>query len=159
MKIGRRNCSGFIVAALMGVAGTVAAAEPGQQQAQPQGQQQGQQAQPQGQPPAPIVGSQPIGLSVQEEAIVAKGWSSKKDLIGKAVYNDKGEKVGKVEDIIIAPDKSASMAIVGAGGFVGLDKHDVAIPFQQLQMEGKKIVLPGATKDAIKSLPAFEYGR
>jgi hypothetical protein len=46
-----------------------------------------------------------------------------------------------------------SFVIVGAGGFVGVGKHDVAIPVQQ---DGK-FVLSGATKEAIKTLPKFEY--
>lgn len=108
---------------------------------------------------APVAGAQPIGVTVEGEAIVAKGWSSKKDLVGKTVYNDKGEKVGNIEDVIIAPDRSASFAIVGAGGFVGLAKHDVAIPFQQLQISSNRIVLPGATKDALRSAPEFRYAR
>lgn len=108
---------------------------------------------------APVAGAQPIGVTVQQEAIVAKGWSSKKALLGKTVYNDKGEKVGSIEDVIIAPDRTATFAIIGAGGFVGLAKHDVAIPFEQLQISDNRIVLPGATKDAIRSAPAFRYAR
>ena len=45
-------------------------------------------------------------------------------------------------------------ATVASGGFVGIAKHDVAIPFAQLKQEGDKLVLPGATKDALKALLA-----
>jgi len=31
-------------------------------------------------------------------------------------------------DIIITPEKAVSYAIIGTGGFLGLAKHDVAIP-------------------------------
>ena len=126
---------------------------------QGQGQQgQGQSGQGQ-QMQAPIAGAQPIGVTVQEEAIVARGWSSKKDLLHKAVYNDKGEKIGTIDDVIVAPDKTASFAVVSTGGFVGLNKHDVAIPFSQLQTGGNRITLAGATKDALKALPEFQYAR
>jgi sporulation protein YlmC with PRC-barrel domain len=126
---------------------------------QPGQQQPGQQQQQPGQQQVPIAGAQPIGMTVEETAIVAKGWSGKKDLLGKAVYNDKGEKIGSVSDVIIAPDKSASFAVVSTGGFVGLAKHDVAVPFSQLQMSGNRVTLPGATKDALKSLPEFVYAK
>lgn len=33
----------------------------------------------------------------------------------------------------------------------------VAIPVTQIKDEGGKFVLPGATKEAIKALPKFEY--
>jgi hypothetical protein len=54
-----------------------------------------------------------------------------------------GEKVGKVEDLIISPDKSVSYDIVGAGGFVGIGRHDVAIPFAQIHDQAGKLVMPG----------------
>jgi sporulation protein YlmC with PRC-barrel domain len=108
---------------------------------------------------APVVGAVPIGVTVQEEAIVAKGWSAKKDVLGKAVYNDKNEKIGHVDDVVLSPDRKASFAVIGTGGFVGLGKHDVAIPFSQLQPSGNKLMLPGATKDALKALPEFQYAR
>ncbi len=60
---------------------------------------------------------------------------------------------------IIAPDKAVSYAIIGAGGFLGVGKHDVAIPVSQLQQSDGKIVLAGATKDAIRAMPPFEYAR
>jgi hypothetical protein len=43
-----------------------------------------------------------------------------------AVYNDLNEKIGSVDDIIIAPDKTISYAIINAGGFLQVTKHDVA---------------------------------
>jgi len=49
--------------------------------------------------------------------------------------------------------------IVGAGGFVGVGRHDVAIPVTQLNQKDGKFILPGATKDSIKALPKFEYAR
>jgi hypothetical protein len=35
--------------------------------------------------------------------------------------------------------------------------HLVAIPVSQFQLNGDKLVLPGATKDALKAAPEFEY--
>ncbi len=88
---------------------------------------------------------------------IAMGWSVKKTLLGKSVYNDAGQKVGKVEDLIISPDKNVSLVIVGAGGFVGIGRHDVAIPVTQIQDKAGKLVLPGSTKDTIKAMPEFTY--
>lgn len=88
---------------------------------------------------------------------VTTGWSAKRQILGKTVYNDSGDAVGKVDDIIVAPDKAVSYAIVGAGGFLGLDRHDVAIPVSQFKEIDGKFVLAGATKDALKALPPFEY--
>jgi sporulation protein YlmC with PRC-barrel domain len=106
-----------------------------------------------------VAGSTRVGITSSEVRAVALGWSAKKQVIGQTVYNEANEKVGKIDDIIIAPDTSVSFAIVGAGGFVGLGKHDVAIPINQFAEQNGRIVLAGATKDAIKALPKFEYAK
>ena len=108
---------------------------------------------------AQVAGSTTLGVSVEELKAVAIGWSAKKKILGKAVYNDKNEKIGVVDDLIITPDKSVSYAIIGAGGFLGMGKHDVAIPVGQFKEDKGKIVLAGATKDALKAMPKFVYAK
>ena len=112
-------------------------------------------------PAAPVAGSQTVilGVTVTELTNVVNGWSVRKQVLGKPVYNDKKKKVGTVEDIIIAPDKVVTYAIIGAGGFLGMDKHDVAIPIKQFKVVDGKFTLPGATKDAMKKMPAFKYAK
>jgi sporulation protein YlmC with PRC-barrel domain len=106
---------------------------------------------------AQVAGSTTTAVAVVESTNVAMGWSVKKTLMGKAVYNEAGQKVGKVEDLIISPDKAISLVIVGAGGFVGIGRHDVAVPITQLQDKSGRLVLAGATKDSIKAMAPFDY--
>ena len=108
---------------------------------------------------AQVAGSTTVGVAVEEMKAVALGWSVKRQILGQAVYNEQKQRVGKIDDLIIAPDTAVSFVIVGAGGFVGLGRHDVAIPATQLKQQDGKFVLPGATKEAIKALPRFEYAR
>jgi sporulation protein YlmC with PRC-barrel domain len=98
-----------------------------------------------------------VEATVTESIQLAEGWSVKKTLMGKTIYNDAGQKVGKVEDLIISPDKNVSYVIVGAGGFVGIGRHDVAIPVTQIQDKAGKLVMAGATQDTIKAMPEFAY--
>lgn len=53
-------------------------------------------------------GTTTLGTSVIESTQIAAGWSVKKTLMGKTIYNDADQKVGKVEDLIISPDKKLS---------------------------------------------------
>ncbi|MEO6278209.1 PRC-barrel domain-containing protein, partial [Roseateles sp.] len=96
-------------------------------------------------------------VSIAETTQLAMGWSVKKTLMGKTIYNEAGQKVGKVEDLIISPDRNVSYVIVGAGGFIGIGRHDVAIPVTQIQDKAGKLVMAGATKEMIKGMPAFTY--
>src|SRR4030095_2248006 len=110
-------------------------------------------------PGAQVAGSTTLAISVEELKAVAIGWSAKKKILGKDVYNDNNEKVGVVDDLIITPDKSLSYAIIGVGGFIGIGKHDVAVPVGQFKEDKGRIVLAGATKDALKAMPKFEYAK
>jgi sporulation protein YlmC with PRC-barrel domain len=108
---------------------------------------------------AQVAGSTTIGVPATEMTILTKGWSAKKQILDKSVYNEQNEKVGEVVDIIVAPDKAISYAIVSVGGFLGMGEHYVTIPFNQLKADDGKFVLRGATKDALKALPPFEYAK
>jgi hypothetical protein len=109
-------------------------------------------------PAAPqVAGSTTIGVSAAELRDVMEGWSAKRQILGEPVYSDKQERIGVVEDIIIAPDKKVSYGIVGAGGFLGFDRRDVAIPIHQFKLTDGKFVLPGATKETLAGMPPFEY--
>jgi hypothetical protein len=98
------------------------------------------------------------GLELRE--VVTLGWSAKRQVLGQPVFNDKQERIGAVDDIVIAPDMARSYAIIGVGGFLGVGKRDVVIRLTQLvrQVDGS-FVLVGATKDALNALPPFEYAR
>jgi len=102
-------------------------------------------------------GTTTADISITESTQLAMGWSVKKTLMGKTIYNEAGDKVGKVDDLIISPDKNLSYVIVGAGGFVGIGRHDVAIPVSQIKDQAGKLVMAGATKDMIKGMPEFSY--
>ncbi|MDR5739441.1 MULTISPECIES: PRC-barrel domain-containing protein [unclassified Caballeronia] len=106
---------------------------------------------------AQVAGAQPLGVSVEVSTAIIDGWSVRKSILNKPVVNDQGARVGVIHDIIVAPDRSVSFAIISANQFLGVSRHDVAIPVEQLDFKNGKLVLAGATKDAIKALPEFQY--
>ena len=106
---------------------------------------------------AQVAGSTLLGVEASEFRDVTLGWSAKRQVLHQGVFNDRGERIGAIDDIIIAPDRAVSYAIVAAGGFLGVATHDVAIPVNQLKLVEGKLVLAGATKEALKAIPAFEY--
>lgn len=108
---------------------------------------------------AQVAGSTLVGVATAELRDVTMGWSAKRQVLGKAVFNDQDQRIGTIDDIVIAPDKAVSYAIVGAGGFLGVAKHDVAIPVDAIELVDGKFVIAGATKDALKAMASFEYVR
>jgi hypothetical protein len=108
---------------------------------------------------AQVAGSTLVGVTVTEMHDVAVGWSVKRKVLNAPVFNDQKEKIGEVVDIIITPTKAVSYAIVNAGGYLKITKHDVAIPVSQLKLLEGKLVLPGATRAALKASPEFKYAK
>jgi sporulation protein YlmC with PRC-barrel domain len=79
-------------------------------------------------------------------------------LIGTAVYNDQNTKIGSVDDLILTDEDKVVVAIISVGGFLGIGSKLVAIPYDQLHRDNDKMLLPGATKDALNAMPGFTYG-
>lgn len=99
---------------------------------------------------------QTVSIMKVDPATVATGFRSSK-IVGSSVVNEVNETVGSVDDLIVTPKEKAPYAVLSVGGFLGMGTKYVIVPFGSLQMQDKKIVLPGATKDALKALPEYKY--
>jgi len=98
---------------------------------------------------------QTVQLAKVDVIKTATGYRASK-VIGGAVINEANEAVGKIDDIIIGTDKMPYL-VVSVGGFLGVGNKLVVLPYEALRMDDKKLTLPGATKDALKNLPEFNY--
>jgi hypothetical protein len=98
------------------------------------------------------------GMAAADSARITGGRRASK-VIGSNVYNEQNESIGEVDDIIIPQGASQPVAIISVGGFLGIGARLVAIPYERLQhaTDRDRWMLPGATKDSLKSLPAFTY--
>jgi sporulation protein YlmC with PRC-barrel domain len=83
-------------------------------------------------------------------------------VVGSSVYNDHDEKVGSVNDLLIAKDGKLS-AVLSVGGFLGVGTKYVEVPYSSLTFGNtqrdseNRVVLNGATKDSLKSQAAYTY--
>ena len=102
-----------------------------------------------------VVGVAPEGVVMTQDTAV--GWSVKKSLLGKIVYNERDEKIGVITDLLIGPDSTISHVVVAAGGFVGKSRHDVAIETGSLEVRDGKFYVEGATRENVKATPSFQY--
>jgi putative membrane protein len=76
-------------------------------------------------------------------------------LTGVTIYNDKNERIGDINEVLVDRDGKAQAVVIGVGGFLGLGEHDVAVPFNALQwsMTGRTGPTGAATAPAPASPP------
>jgi sporulation protein YlmC with PRC-barrel domain len=99
---------------------------------------------------------QTISLVKVDLATLATGYRASK-VVGSTVVNEANETVGTIDDLIITPTANVPFAVLSVGGFLGIGTKYVVVPFSSLQVKDKQMVLPGATKDSLMSLPEFKY--
>jgi sporulation protein YlmC with PRC-barrel domain len=99
---------------------------------------------------------QTISLVKVDLATLATGYRASK-VVGSTVVNEANETVGTIDDLIITPTANVPFAVLSVGGFLGMGTKYVVVPFSSLQVKDKQMVLPGATKDSLMSLPEFKY--
>ncbi|PZX18353.1 PRC-barrel domain protein [Palleronia aestuarii] len=97
------------------------------------------------------------------------------DLIGSRIYateSDVGESVasgaetewddlGEINDMVISPDGSVEVVILGVGGFLGIGERDVAVSMDELQIVRNQddmsdyYLVINANPDAVENAPEF----
>jgi sporulation protein YlmC with PRC-barrel domain len=79
-------------------------------------------------------------------------------LVGKAVRNANGEKIGDIEAVYVTPTGQVDTVIVGVGGFLGMGEKEVAVKWTDLKVspDGDTIT-SNMTKDSLKALPEYSY--
>jgi hypothetical protein len=103
--------------------------------------------------------SQAVQLLEVDVKVLGKGYRASK-LMGQDVYNEKNEKIGEIDDIIIDKDR-VLFAVLEIGGFLGIGGRLVAVTPESLAVEEVgsklKIKLPGASREALEKSTEFKY--
>jgi hypothetical protein len=77
---------------------------------------------------------------------------------GSKVFNERKDRIGTIADFVLVRDLPPA-AILQVGAFLEMGSHFVAVPFKNFVIEnaGRRIVLPGATRQALKDFPEFKF--
>ena len=77
-------------------------------------------------------------------------------VVGRTVVNQADETVGTVDDLIVTTNDKVPYAILSVGGFLGMGKTHVVVPYADLEVHDDDMLYRGATKESIKNLPEFK---
>jgi sporulation protein YlmC with PRC-barrel domain len=100
--------------------------------------------------------AQPVGEVAPERTTAAPV----EDITGMNVVNTAGDEIGEVDEIVRDKETGKLSAVISVGGFLGIGDKDVAIPLDELQLQGEQLLAPLAgTEEQLKSRPAYEEAR
>jgi sporulation protein YlmC with PRC-barrel domain len=80
-------------------------------------------------------------------------------IIGSAVYTPDGDRVGSIDGLLLdETDGRVTAAIVSVGGFLGFGAKQIAVDWNQLQInyDGNEVILP-ITVDWADEAPEFAF--
>jgi sporulation protein YlmC with PRC-barrel domain len=79
-------------------------------------------------------------------------------LIGLPVYNDRGEKIGVIDEIMLPAMGGEVTAAVSVGGFLGVGAKLIKIPLSHVRFTGNKPMMVGdGSKTALMAMPYYTY--
>jgi sporulation protein YlmC with PRC-barrel domain len=111
------------------------------------------------------------GTTVAPDSITVTGYYKQN------VYDKSDSKIGQIVDVLVGKDGKITGLVIGAGGFLGMGKHDVSVPFSAVKMTKKadstaannrsrqntprsdNYLVMDTTKDALKNSPGVSYDR
>ena len=99
---------------------------------------------------------QTVSIMKVDPASLATGYRTSK-VVGSTVVNEANETVGTIDDLIVTPNDRVPFAVLSVGGFLGMGTKLVVIPFSALEVNDKRMMFRGATRDTLKALPEFKF--
>jgi sporulation protein YlmC with PRC-barrel domain len=80
------------------------------------------------------------------------------NVVGMDVHNKQNDRLGRIEDVVIARDGSVSYAVISYGGFLGMGDNQVAVPWDRLTIDPEReSAMLDVTEEQLQRAPRFEH--
>jgi sporulation protein YlmC with PRC-barrel domain len=112
-----------------------------------------------GSQPSPAAEAAPASPPPSDAVISsqADGQLRADQLIGMTVYNNQGEKVGTVHDIILDKDGKATGVVLNVGGVLGIGAKAVGLTWKEIDVKpDQQAVQISYSKEQLKAAPDFK---
>jgi sporulation protein YlmC with PRC-barrel domain len=108
-------------------------------------------------PPDAAVPPSSVASGIDDAALSRSARASK--LIGSDIYSA-GERVGKIEDLLIDRERAAvTGVIVSVGGFLGIGEKRIAIAITEIKLGNEAKFTINLSKDDLMNAPVFDFAK
>ena len=76
-------------------------------------------------------------------------------ILARQIVTSDGEEGGEVSNILVTADGQVEALLIKRGGALGLGGTQVAIPWDQIQLQGDQITV-SATRDELRDMPEYQ---
>lgn len=90
------------------------------------------------------------------DKLYTSGWSAENFIDHMKVVGQNGNKIGKVDDLVIAPDGRLLSVVIEVGGFWKINDRRAAVPWNEVKVQSNSIVTP-VTKNNVAQYSYFNY--
>jgi PRC-barrel domain len=98
------------------------------------------------------------GAAVADDLSEALRGLAVEDAEERVVVDDRGEEIGEVGEIVRSED--GLLAVVEAGGFLGIGESEVVVPVDRLEPAGEgRLRLSGATRETLEGFERYDAER
>lgn len=108
------------------------------------------QSEPMGSPESTPMDKQTDGAAAPDMAPQAL---NAEDLKGADIYDQSGDKVAEVKEVVTEPNGNAERVVVTVGGIFGLGGDDVQVPVNEIRVDQKGRLVVAMTEEQLKQFP------
>lgn len=105
---------------------------------------------------APALAKEMHGATEMQSKANMRTFYSSEDLVGKTVVSKNGEKIGRLENVIISDNGRLEYAVVSSSGFLGIiGRKHTAVPWNMIRQSEDQTLMVNASMEKFKNAPAF----
>jgi sporulation protein YlmC with PRC-barrel domain len=79
------------------------------------------------------------------------------NLVGKTVVDSQGKTLGKIDSVLVDAAGKVKFVVVGVGGFLGIGEKDVALRWDQLEVQSGDRLVANLTKEQLTTMPGYRF--
>jgi sporulation protein YlmC with PRC-barrel domain len=80
-------------------------------------------------------------------------------LIGTSIYNEGGDALGDINDLVMSEGGQVGLIVIGVGGFLGIGEKNVGVPFDSIERyadeNGNVVLILNASAEELEAAPRF----